>query len=136
MNDTNNNNKKSIGFKGEMYVIDKLKTKSFLLYNKNIKSINSEIDIVVYRYDIVKHTLDIRIVEVKTRGSYGFDLEYFGLDKKWRLIRPHMFKIKSEIESKFNLLTYSEIHFDLALVEYSKDFYSLYRYIKDINLML
>jgi Holliday junction resolvase-like predicted endonuclease len=136
MNNTNNNNKKSIGFKGEMYVIDKLKTKGFLLYNKNIKSINSEIDIVVYRYDSIKYTLDIRIVEVKTRWNYEFELTYFNLDKKWRLIRPHIFKIKSEIESKFDVLNYSEIHFDLALVRYNKDLYNLYSYIKDINLML
>lgn len=136
MNNTNNNNKKSVGFKGEMYVIDKLKTKGFLLYDKNIKSINSEIDIVVYRYDSSKYILDIRVVEVKTRGNYEFDLTYFNLDKKWRLIRPHIFKIKSEIESKFDVLNYSEIHFDLALVKYNKDLYNLYSYIKDINLML
>jgi Holliday junction resolvase-like predicted endonuclease len=136
MNNINKNNKKSIGFKGELHVIDKLKKKGFLLYDKNIKSINSEIDIVVYKYDDVKHVLDIRIIEVKTRVNYEFDLTSFNIPKKWRLIRPHMFKIKSEIDSKFDAINYSHVHFDLVLVKYSREHYSIYSYIKDVNLIL
>ena len=136
MNNTNNNNKKNVGFKGEMHVIDKLKTMGFILYKKNIKSINSEIDIVVYKYDESTYSLDIRIVEVKTRNNYEFDLSSLNIPKKWRLIKPHIFKIKSEIDAKFEILNYSEIHFDLALVRYKNESYDMYSYIKDVNLML
>ena len=136
MNNINKNNKKSIGFKGEMCVIDKLKTIGFELYKKNIKSIDSEIDVVVYKYNRFKYTLDIRIIEVKTRKNYEFDLSSFNIPKKWRLVKPHIFKIKSNIDAKFDILHYSEIHFDLALVRYNDDSYDMYSYIKDVNLML
>lgn len=132
----NNKSKKSVGFKGEMYVIDKLKTKGFSLYKKNIKSLDSEIDVVVYKYDNIKYTLDIRIIEVKTRANYEFDLTTLNISKKWRLIRPHIFKIKSEIDIKFDILKYSEVHFDLALVRYIKDNCYIYSYIKDVNLLI
>ncbi len=136
MNNTNNNHKKSIGFKGEMSVIDKLKTIGFELYKKNIKSIDSEIDIVVYKYNRIAYTLDIRVIEVKTRNNYEFDLTNFNIAKKWRLVRRHIFNIKAEIDSKFDILSYSEVHFDLALVRYKGDVYDLYSYIKDVNLIL
>ena len=132
----NNNHKKSVGFKGEMFVIDKLKTMGFELYRKNIKSIDSEIDIVAYKYNKEKYTLDIRIIEVKTRNKYEFDLMNFNIPKKWRLIRKHIFPIKTEIDKKFDVLNFSEIHFDLALVKYKNETYNLYSYIKDVNLML
>lgn len=136
METINNNQKKSVGFKGEMFVLDKLKTMGFELYGKNIKSIDSEIDLVVYRYNKEKYTLDIRVIEVKTRNKYILDLVNFNLLKKWRLVRKHIFPIKAEIDKKFDVLNYSEIHFDLALVKYQNESYDLYRYIKDANLML
>ncbi len=136
MANIDNNHKKSIGFKGEMSVIDKLKTMGFELYKKNIKSIDAEIDIVVYKYNRSTYTLDIRVIEVKTRHNYEFNLSNFGIDKKWRLIRKHIFNIKSEIDRRFDVLSYSEIHFDLALVRYRDDVFDLYSYIKDVNLML
>lgn len=136
MNNINNKTKKSIGFKGELFVIDKLKTKGFVLYKKNIKKIDSEIDIVMYKYNHHKHSLDIRVIEVKTRGVYQFDLVDFNICKKWTLIRKHLFNIKEEICSLFDILNYSEIHFDLALVKYKDDLYEIYSYIKDVNLTL
>jgi hypothetical protein len=63
-------------------------------------------------------------------------LKNLSLHKKWILIRRHIFNIKEEIQSKFDILNYSEIHFDLALVKYDKDKYEMYSYIKDINLMM
>lgn len=136
MNNTDSNHKKTIGFKGEMSVIDKLKTMGFELHKKNLKSIDAEIDIVVFKYDRRSYSLDIRVIEVKTRHNYEFDLSCFGIDKKWRLIRRHIFNIKSEIDRKFDVLNYSEIHFDLALVRYKDDIFDIYSYIKDVNLML
>ena len=108
----------------------------FELYKKNIKSIDSEIDIVMYKYNKDKYTLDIRIIEVKTRSNYEFDLQAFNIAKKWRLIRKHMFIIKREIDRMFDILNYSEVHFDLALVRHKDDTYDLYSYIKDVNLLL
>ncbi len=136
MNNIHNNHKKSVGFKGEMSVVDKLKTMGFELYKKNIKSIDAEIDIVVYKYNKNTYALDIRIIEVKTRNNYEFDLATFNIAKKWRLIRKHMFTIKAEIDGMFDILNYSEVHFDLALVRYKGDIYDLYSYIKDVNLLL
>ncbi|MBC7767143.1 YraN family protein [Arenimonas sp.] len=136
MNNLNNKDKKSIGFKGEVAVLDKLKTNGFELFKKNVKSIDAEIDIVVYKYNTVKYTLDIRVIEVKTRNRYEFDLNNFNITHKWRRIRKHLFNIKAEIDSKFDILNYSEIHFDLALVRYKNDKFDLYSYIKDVNLML
>lgn len=136
MNKINNKIKKNVGFKGELAVIDKLKTNGFELYKRNIKKIDSEIDIVMYKYDNQKYSLNIRVIEVKTRSVYVFDLENLSLYKKWTLIRRHIFNIKEEIQSKFDILNYSEIHFDLALVKYDKDKYEMYSYIKDINLMM
>lgn len=138
MKTVNNLIKKTIGFKGELCVMDKLKTKGYVLFGKNIKKgINCEIDIVMYKYDFVNNTLDIRVIEVKTRKSYQFDLSCFGLNKKWRLLKPYFFKIKSEIdELYFDSLKYSSIHFDLALVVYKEDFYCVYGYFEDVDLML
>lgn len=136
MNNLNDKYKNSIGYKGETAVIDKLKTCGFELYKRNIKKIDSEIDVVAYKYDISKKSLDIRIIEVKTRNGYEYDLSSFGIDKKWRLIRKHIFNIKEGIDHKFDILNYSEIHFDLALVKHYNDDYKIYRYIKDVNLML
>jgi Holliday junction resolvase-like predicted endonuclease len=136
MNNINNKIKKNVGFKGESAVIEKLKTNGFDLYKRNIKKIDSEIDIVMYKYDSHKYSLNIRVIEVKTRNIYVFDLKNLSLHKKWILIRRHIFNIKEEIQSKFDILNYSEIHFDLALVKYDKDKYEMYSYIKDINLMM
>ncbi len=136
MNNLNKKFNNSVGYKGETAVMYKLKTCGFELYKRNIKKIDSEIDIVVYKYNLCKKTLDIRIIEVKTRKSYEFDLSTFGIDKKWRLIRKHIFNIKEDIDRKFDILNYSEIHFDLALVKYHENDYKIYRYIKDVNLML
>jgi Holliday junction resolvase-like predicted endonuclease len=135
MNNINNKTKRDIGYKGEEFVIDRLKTCGFYLYRKNIKYIDSEIDIVVYRYDENSQKIDIRIVEVKTRKDYCFDLINFNLIKKWRLVRKYIFKIKADIDSNFDSLKYSEIHFDLALVRYCGDDYFLYSYIKDVDLL-
>ena len=136
MNNINNKIKKNVGFKGELVVIEKLKTNGFELYKRNIKKIDSEIDIVMYKYDGKKYSLNIRVIEVKTRSAHIFDLESMSLHKKWYLIRRHIFNIKEEIQSKFDILNYSEIHFDLALVKYNKNEYKIYSYIKDINLMI
>lgn len=136
MNKSNNKNTNNIGFKGETAIIDKLKTSGFELYKRNIKKIDSEIDIVMYKYDKKRYSLNIRVIEVKTRNNYNFDLTSYGIGKKWRLIRRHIFKIKEEIDCKFDILNYSEIHFDLALVKYSDNNYKMYSYIKDVNLML
>lgn len=136
MNHLNNKSKKNIGFKGEAFVIDKLKTRGFELYKKNIKYIDSEIDAVMYKYNKEKYSLDIRLIEVKTRNNYEFNLLNFNLSKKWRLIRKHIFDIKSVIDNKFEILSYSEIHFDLALVKHENDVHVLYSYIKDVNLLL
>jgi len=136
MSNIDNKIKKTLGFKGESFVIDKLKTLGYELHKRNIKSIDSEIDVIAYRYNKQKYRLDIRIIEVKTRQSYEFDLTNLGMAKKWGLIRRHMFNIKGEIDAKFDVLSYSEVHFDLALVRYKNDSLELYSYIKDINLML
>lgn len=136
MNNINNKTKKSVGFKGELFVIDKLKTNGFELYKKNIKKIDSEIDMVMYKYDEYKHSLDIRVIEVKTRGVYQFDLVGFNIYKKWTLIRKHLFSIKEDVCSLFDNLNYSEIHFDLVLVKHKDDLYEIYSYIKDVNLTL
>jgi len=136
MNNINNKTKNSIGFKGESAVCDKLKTCGFEVYKRNLKKIDSEIDIIMYKYNKNRYSLDIRVIEVKTRKSYEFDLSSFGIDKKWRLIRRRIFKIKEEIDCKFDILSYSEIHFDLALVRYRNDNYRIYSYIKDVNLLL
>jgi Holliday junction resolvase-like predicted endonuclease len=136
MNNINNKTKNSIGFKGESAVCDKLKTCGFEVYKRNLKKIDSEIDIIMYKYNKQRFSLDIRVIEVKTRKSYEFDLSSFGVEKKWRLIRKHIFKIKEEIDCKFDILNYSEIHFDLALVRYCNDDYKIYSYIKNVNLLL
>jgi Holliday junction resolvase-like predicted endonuclease len=57
MNNINNKIKKNVGFKGESAVIEKLKTNGFYLYKRNIKKIDSEIDIVMYKYDSHKYSL-------------------------------------------------------------------------------
>ena len=136
MNKINIETNNSVGFKGETAVIEKLKTCGFELYKRNLKKIDSEIDIVMYKYNKHKYTLDIRVIEVKTRKFYEFDLTTFNIDKKWRHIIRRMFKIKEEIDSKFDILKYSEIHFDLVLVKYCGDNYKIYSYIKDVNLIL
>ncbi len=136
MNDIFNNTKNSIGFKGESVVCDILRTTGFIVYKRNIKKIDSEIDIVMYKHNIQKKSLNIRVIEVKTRKRCVYDLSSLNIDKKWRLIRKHIFKIKDEINSKFDKLNYSEIHFDLALVVYKGDCYKMYKYIKDVDLML
>ncbi len=136
MDSISNKIKKSIGFKGEMLVIDKLKTLGFELYDKNIKHIDSEIDVVMYKYNRQKYSLDIRVIEVKTRNNYEFDLLRFDLSKKWRLVSKRLFILKSYIDAKFDVLSYSEVHFDLALVRHKNDIYDLYSYIKDVNLLL
>ena len=136
MDNINSNYRKTLGFKGEMSVIDKLKTMGFELHKKNIKSIDAEIDVVVYKYNKEKYSLDIRVIEVKTRNSYEFDLASFNIPKKWRLIRKHIFNIKAEIDARFDILNYSEVHFDLALVKHTKGSFDLYSYFKDVNLMI
>ena len=136
MNNINSKTKKDIGYKGENFVIDKLKTCGFDLYKKNIKYIDSEIDIVVYKYNKNTKNLDIRVVEFKTRKDYCSDLSNFNLIRKWGFVRKYLFKIKSEIDFGFDILGYSEIHFDLALVRYHNDNFYLYNYIKDVNLIL
>lgn len=129
-------NKKYIGFNGENEILDKLKTKGFSLYKRNIKYDYLEIDLIVYKFNEYKKTLDIRVVEVKTRSNPTFDLDYFGLDKKWRNIIKYIFIIKREIDSLFIDLRYSEIHFDFALIRHKEGIFSLCRYIKDVNLHL
>ena len=136
MNNISNKSKKTIGFKGELFVTDKLKTLGFELFDTNIKYIDSEIDVVMYKYNKDKYSLDIRVIEVKTRNSYEFDLMGFNLEKKWRLIKNHIFQIKDQVNARFDILSYSEVHFDLALVKYKNDTFDLYSYIKDVNLML
>ncbi len=136
MNNLNKKYNNSVGYKGETAVIYKLKRSGFELYKRNIKEIDSEIDVVAYKYNVYKKSLDIRIIEVKTRNRYEFNLSSFGIDKKWRRIRKHIFNIKEDIDRKFDILNYSEIHFDLALVKYDDNDYKIYRYIKDVNLML
>lgn len=138
MKTIDNSIKKNIGFKGELCVMDKLKTKGYVLFGKNIKkSINCEIDIVMYKYDYQNNTLDIRVIEVKTRKSYQFDLSLLGINRKWRLVKPYIFNIKSDIDELYvDSLKYSSVHFDLALVVYKEDVYSVYGYFKDVNLML
>jgi Holliday junction resolvase-like predicted endonuclease len=128
--------KKALGYKGEQFVLDKLRTRGFELYKSNITHIGSEIDLVMYKYNPERYSLDIRIIEVKTRSSYEFDLENLGIAKKWPLIRKYMFQIKSEIDAKFEILNHSWIHFDLALVRSCDDSLIMYSYIKDINLLL
>ncbi len=138
MKTIDNSIKKTIGFKGELCVMDKLKTKGYVLFGKNIKKgINCEIDIVMYKYDYQNNTLDIKVIEVKTRKSYQFDLSLLGINRKWRLVKPYIFDIKSDIDELYvDSLKYSSIHFDLALVVYKEDVYSVYGYFKDVNLML
>ena len=136
MNKINNSDKKAMGFNGELFVIDKLKTLGFILYKRNIKYINSEIDIVMYRFNLKKMVLDIRVIEVKTRSGFDFNLSNFNLIKKWSLIKPYMYEIKSEIDKKFKFLPYSEIHFDLALIKKKGLDLSFYSYNKDINLLI
>ena len=136
MDTSSQKSKYTIGNKGEMFLIDKLKTRGFELYGKNIKYINAEIDVVMYKYDPIKYVLEIRIIEVKTRGSYQFDLESFGIQKKWGHIRAYMFEIKEKVEARFDVLSYSHVHFDLALVRYKGESLSLYSYIKEVNLLL
>jgi Holliday junction resolvase-like predicted endonuclease len=131
-----NSYKKNLGFKGETCVIDKLKTMGFVLYKRNIKKQNSEIDIIVYRHNVIKNNLDIRIIEVKTRSKPCFDLLALGMDKKWRLIRPYFYEIKSEVSNMFKNLNYSEVHFDIAIVVGRGDDLHVCRYIKDVNLFL
>ncbi len=136
MKSNNQESKNTIGNKGERFVIDKLKTAGYQVYKKNLKKIDAEIDIVAYRYDPVKYKLDIRVIEVKTRNKYEFDLLNFDISNKWRHIRKYMFNIKSEIDHLYDVLYFSEVHFDLALVKYNGDSFNLYSYIKDVNLML
>ena len=136
MNHQNNKSKKHIGNQGESFVIDKLKTQGFELYKKNIKYIDAEIDIVVYKYNEKTRFLNIRVIEVKTRNNYCFDLINFNLIKKWLLVKKYLFKIKSEIDINFEILGYSEIHFDLVLVKKDIDNYCIYSYIEDVNLLL
>jgi Holliday junction resolvase-like predicted endonuclease len=146
MNKINSISKTSIGNKGETCVMDKLKTYGFKLYKRNIKHIDSEIDLVMYKYDPIKYTLNIRVIEVKTRGLYEFDMSSFKIDRKWSRIKKHFFKFKYEIDAMFDILNYSEIHFDLALVKHSQgknlqtknsdSGFILYSYIKDVNLLI
>lgn len=136
MNDFKNKNNNTIGFKGETIVCDILMNNGFIVYKRNIKKIDSEIDLVMYKYNQQKKSLNIRVIEVKTRRGYGFNLSSLGIDKKWRLIKKHLFNIKDEINAKFDRINYSEIHFDLALVTYSDDYYRIYKYVKDVDLML
>jgi len=129
-------NKKDIGFNGENKILDKLKTNGFSLYKRNVKYGYVEIDLIVYKFNEYKKTLDIRIVEVKTRSAVTYDLNYFGLDKKWINIIKYIFTIKRDIDGLFADLRYSEIHFDFALVRYTESGFEISKYIKDINLLL
>ena len=134
------NNKKTIGLKGENAVLDKLKTRGYSLYKKNIKYIDSEIDMVVYKYYPEKGLIDIRIIEVKTRNRYEFDLSVFNLKNKYKNMYKYIFVLSNSVKNMFPGVYY-ETHLDLVLVKYSKllgsgESFEIYNYIKDINLML
>ena len=64
------------------------------------------------------------------------DLSNFDLINKWLSVKKYIFMIKADIDYKFEILNYSEIHFDLALVRHLRDDYQMYSYIKDINLLI
>lgn len=143
MNNIKNKYKRSLGNIGEEFVLDKLKTRGFELYARNLKYIDSEIDLVVYRYDPYKNTLDIRIIEVKTRAKCEPDLQNFDLIKKWGCVSRRMFEIKERIDCLFKGIRFSGIHFDLVLVSFKTVKYQtlsdnlyIYSYIKDVNLLL
>ncbi len=142
MNNFNSMYKKHIGYKGEIFVIDKLKTKGFMLFKRNIKFSDTEIDFVVYRFNYIKKCLEIRVVEVKTRAKIYFNLNEFGLKKKWLSVARYIFKIKDSILISFPEYNnvYCEVHYDLAVVLYVKmgntEIFEIVDYIKDINLML
>ena len=137
----NLNNKTDIGLEGEGVVINRLIKSGYILYKRNYRKIGLEIDIIMYKFINKENVLDIRVVEVKTRNKYQFNLHLLSINKKWFYIQKYMFSIKSEILSLFidsyNYLNFkTEIHFDLAMVKKDFDNIRIYSYIKDVNLLM
>ncbi len=127
----------SIGINGENKILDKLRTKGFALYKRNVKYGYSEIDLILYRLND-KNKIDIRVIEVKTRKKFTSDLMSLGLLNKWSKIRPYLFKIKDDIYDTLGLDNniYAEMHFDLCIITYSNESYLISSYIEDVNLMI
>lgn len=70
------NYSKNIGSLGEIFVAKFLIQRGFLIYETNMKKIDAELDIVMYK--VYPTYIDIRLVEVKTRSEQVFDREGLG----------------------------------------------------------
>ena len=134
-------NKTKIGLEGESLVIDRLIKLGYILYKRNYRKIGLEIDIIMYKFFKNKNLLDIRVIEVKTRRNYQFNLMDLSIDKKWYIVKKYLYVIKDEIFlNNFNTDIYLnikvDIHFDLALVKKDDLNIKIYSYIKDVNLLI
>lgn len=138
MNDVKKNYKNIIGINGENKILDRLKTRGFCLYKRNVKYGYGEIDLIIYRFNRNINKIEIRIVEVKTRKRSILDLVYLNMNSKWRNIRPYIFKIKDDLIRDTGLAdnTFVDIHFDLGFVNYIDSEYKICGYIEDVNLMI
>lgn len=136
---------KDLGTIGETFVLERLTSKGFSLYKRNMRQWGFEIDLILYRYNEVTQYLEIRIIEVKTRmsdtGTYLGVLDNYGIEGKWKRIRGRMFSFRNAIVEEKGIEVFgSSSHFDLAIVflnsNSSQHTLRMHTYIKDVNLFI
>jgi Holliday junction resolvase-like predicted endonuclease len=146
-----NDKKPTLGTLGERFVHRLLLDRGYTSYKSNLRKWNFEIDLLVYRVIPEKSTLEIRVVEVKTRSGYrSATLADLKIDQKLLKYRYFLFNIGQEINQylidqeciKEGEQWYFKYHLDLAIVgsrtevvDLAKSLY-LQKYIQNVNLLI
>ena len=127
------------GLRGQNWLEDRFIEFGYSLYQKNLKRIGLELDLIMFKYIQEKNILMIHIVEVKTRRILGqdLDLDQFNIRRKLHKVKQIMFDIPPDVKGFANIYNCKHvITFDLAVVLDKGNTFKLHKYIQNVNLLL
>ncbi len=148
---------KTLGTKGELFVLDFMKSRGFEVFATNVKGLGYEIDLIVYK--IHKDKVDIRLIEVKTRDIRSGEYEYVSLQtlglknkiSKYIRFGPGAVSLLVEqLQRDCSEKLFFNLHIDLVIVikvvdsdrlgvgvsEKPEKSFKLHKYYQNINLLI
>jgi Holliday junction resolvase-like predicted endonuclease len=132
-------NRYRFGLRGQNWLEDRFTEFGYSLYQKNLKRIGLELDLIMFKYIKEKNILMIHIIEVKTRRVLGeqLDLEQFNIRRKLYKVKQIMFDIPEDVKEFAHIHNCKHmITFDLAVVLDRGNTFKLHKYIQNVNLLL